>query len=593
MALSACGGAQEQGAATTTAAAASTVAAADVTTAAPATTDEPAASEESTTTAAQATTTEAAPAPATGNADRARVALRYMQYGYTIDNAAAIEADPIINAIEGAVNVDISLEGFSEDYMGNVEMQLTAGIAPDYLVIYDFDKGAKWIQDGALYDIGSLVNADPGRYPILHKMINSPEYKMYNSVYAGDPDKTYAIYSLASGLGWAGPVLYHKDIMEAAGYTEPPKTVEEFVDYAKKTGASGVSGWWPRNNKLDRLDELDMAMFSPKGTSMFAPGTNDPWDGLKPVGDVEGEWKVMTTSEQTRDVVKLMAEMYAVGGIDVGLGVKDDFAEAKPDWQSGRIGAFGHGFSNYIQVRDFVDEAIAAVPGKTWEDYKLGGLLEGAKVYTTPYWMSWFWVIPATCKNPDRVLDFVEFMATDAGQDLLFYGVEGQHYTRSGGDIVFNEDAWLEQGKIYTVEDGRHQSIPFSYLFAGQQYKTHLETNPSWFDAMLNPEIPESPDTPLKEYVTGVIASYQDKTVNLLPPYFAIVTYPTELADTLARLKEITLRYIPAFITGQKDIDAEWPAYAAEYDAAGAATVEAAFNEALGTARDMYSKING
>jgi hypothetical protein len=591
--LSACEGSGGGQAATTTAAPAEATAAADGTAA----TEAPAATEAAATTAApaaaEAAATTAAPAPAGGNADRERVKIRYMQYGYVIDNAAAIEADPIINAVEDAVNVDIALEGFSENYMANVEMQLTAGIAPDIFTAFDFDMADKWIQDGALHDIGAIVNADPARYPILHKIINAPEYKMYNSVHAGSPDSTYAIYSMASSLNWAGPVLYHKDVMEAAGYAEPPKTVGEFVDYAKKAGASGVSGWWPRNNKLGRLVELDMAMFAPQGTTMVAPGDGDPWDGLKPAGDVEGEWKIMTTSDETKAVLKTMAEMYAVGGIDVGLGVKDDFAEAKPDWQSGRIGAFGHGFSNYLQVRDFIDEAIAAAPGKTWEDYKLGGLMEGTKVYTTPYWLGWYWMIPTTCAAPDRVLDFVEFLATDAGQELLFLGVEGLHYTRSGGEIVYDDDAWLEQGRIYTIEDGRHKSVPFTYLFTAQQYQALLETTPGWFDAMLNPIIPEDPDTPLKAYVTGVLDSYRDDAIVILPPYFSIVTYPTEQAETLAKLSEITLRYIPAFITGQKDIDAEWPAYVAEYESAGAAGVEAAFNQALGVAKEVYAQING
>ncbi|MDR1532347.1 MAG: extracellular solute-binding protein [Clostridiales bacterium] len=531
-------------------------------------------------------------APDTPDAGKEHVTIRYAQYGYTIDNTAAIKADPILNAIQAAVNANIELEGFSENYMENIEMQLTAGIAPDYFVVYDFEKAAKWMQDGALYDIGSVINADPARYPILHKIINSSEFQMYNAVYAGDPNKTYAIYSLASGLNWAGATLYHKDLMEAAGYAEPPKTVEEFVDCVTKIGASGVGGWWPRNNKLDRLVEIDMTLFAPKGTSMLAPGDGDPWSGFQPIGsDVEGPWKIMATSEETKEIVKVMAEMYAAGGIDIGLGVKDDFAEAVPDWQSGRIGAFNHGFSNYIQVRDFIDEAIAANPEKTWEDFKLGPLLEGARVYTTPYWMSWFWMVPSNCKNVERVLDFVEFMATDAGQSLLFDGVEGIHHSKVNGEIVYNEDAWLTQGNIYEVPDGRHGSIPFSYLFAGQQYRTNLETNPSWFNAMLNPEIPETPDTPLKEYINGVLDSYRDKVVVQLPAYFSIITYPTELAETLSQLKEITLRNLPAFVTGQRDIDAEWHAYVSEYEAAGAAQVEAAFNQALSTAKEAYSTI--
>ena len=51
------------------------------------------------------------------------------------------------------------------------------------------------------------------------------------------------------------------------------------------------------------------------------------------------------------------------------------------------------------------------------------------------------WAISATAKNPDLVFELLEFMATDEGQIMDRYGVEGLHFTRNGDEIVRTDKA--------------------------------------------------------------------------------------------------------------------------------------------------------
>ena len=44
-------------------------------------------------------------------------------------------------------------------------------------------------------------------------------------------------------------------------------------------------------------------------------------------------------------------------------------------------------------------------------------------------------------------------------------------------------------------------------------------------------------------------------------------------------------------IGGQMDIDAEWPNYVAEYEAAGAAQIEEALNASVKDARETYGNV--
>lgn len=534
-----------------------------------------------------------------GNAGRERVTIVYSQPNNSIANTELVASDPITRAIAEAVNIDLVVDSSTEAYADRMMTELIAGIGPDFFPNWNMERSVQWIEEGLVCDIGAIINAEPERYPILHRMINSPEYRMYNEVYTGDPDKTYAIYALGYGISWAGASLYNRQLLESAGFTEAPTTVEEFVAYANALGAEGISGWWPRNNKLTNLNEIDKTLFAPNGTTLMAPVGGDAWTGFIPVDGpegVEGDWKLMTTSDETKEALKILADMYQNKGVDNGLTTKDDFTDAKNEFALDKIGAFNHGFSSYLQVKGFVDDMFKANPEKTYEDYVLGTVLTGGGglgvTYSAPFWMGYHWFIPDSCDHPDRVLDFVEYLATDEGQNLLFRGIEGQHYTMDGDEIVYNAEAWLEQGKIYDITDGRYRNVMFTYIFNAGQRQLELETSSDWFTASMNPLVPDfEPEIPFKAYVTGVLDSYKENVAGFLPPYFTIISLPAEYSDMRTKMNEITLQYIPAFIAGQKDIDAEWDNYVAEYEKAGAAVLEAAFNEAKDAAKEKYEAL--
>ena len=157
------------------------------------------------------------------------------------------------------------------------------------------------------------------------------------------------------------------------------------------------------------------------------------------------------------------------------------------------------------------------------------------------------------------------------------------------GTITRDAAKWKEVNDIYSVVDDRVQYLWFIYLFAGSQEQIELESATDWYEASTN-LIPYDryPEGPQKEYGTGVLDSYGLDAYGELPAYFTIIPYSDEANEIRTQLADITLRYVPAFIAGQKDIDAEWDAYVAEYEAAGAAQVEQEFNEGIAAAKAAY-----
>lgn len=541
----------------------------------------------------------------TTNQDREKVTIRFSQPNTVLDNTALIEKDVIKLAIENAVNVELVYEsGFKDDYTNGLQTALIGGTAPDLFPNYgEPEKTSKWIKDGVVTDLGVIISADTARYPILNKIINSPEFKMYNEYYAGNADSTYALYAIATSKAFWGPVLYHKGALEKAGLTEPPKTLEEFIDFTNKAATQGTSGWYPRNTNLTSFNEIDPAFFAPNGTTVKPPAGGSAWEGFVPVGGpdaVEGDWKLMTTSEETKALVKQLAAMYKSGALDRGIGTKHDFDVAKVEFFDGKIASAGYAFGNppspYFFIQDW-----QKIPGNEdkdpMEEFALGRLLEGTAAktvnYSAPYWMSYNWFVPDSCQHADRVLDLIEFLASSEGQSLIFDGVEGVTYTKEGDKIVPNAEGWAKEGEIYNITDGRQRYTLFCFFFHGGAQRVDYDKAAGWYEASLESlKVDAMEEGPLKDYLNKVISpEYMDEVSGFLPPYFTIIQFSPEMLEARIQMKEITASYIPAFITGQKDVDKEWDKYVQEYKAAGAEELEKEFNAARAEAKEAFEKI--
>ena len=65
------------------------------------------------------------------------------------------------------------------------------------------------------------------------------------------------------------------------------------------------------------------------------------------------------------------------------------------------------------------------------------------------------WAISSTSKNPDLVFQLLEFMATDKGQLLDRYGIEGVHYTVDNGKYAFTDkksEWWPRFNEVMTYK---------------------------------------------------------------------------------------------------------------------------------------------
>src|SRR5699024_2916733 len=269
----------------------------------------------------------------------------------------------------------------------------------------------------------------PDRSPTLYKIISSDEYKMYNELYTGDPDATYAIYSISAFAdpSFSGVSVYNQAILDEVNGGAVPQTVDEFLAYCEAAGSAGYVGWWPRNDKLTSWDEIDYTLAVPQGTSIQEPTVGANMKGVVLSGELGTDseyWTVSATSEASQAVVRQLRELYLNGGLSSSIGISGDFDDAYADFGTSRIGAVNFGFGYPGQFRDFYKTAWAAANADaTIDDLTVGYSLTSdgsyGPIYQTGTWVNSHYFIPYSCENPERVLDLVEFIASNEGQDLL------------------------------------------------------------------------------------------------------------------------------------------------------------------------------
>ena len=519
---------------------------------------------------------------------RPLVELTLSQFSTDIDKTDEIAKDRIKKLLEEKFNIKITWHsGSDEEYYDKLAVSLSAGTAPDLFHNWgEQERTSKWIADGTIVNMGDIYEKEKDRYPVLGLIFSSPYYKMFNDFYAGDPNKIYAFYSLSYNKYRAGVMVYNgKHLMD--NNLKVPETVDEFINYGKVLKSKGIIPWYFRNTKLTNWNELDKTIFAAEGTTLF---------GM--MQDENGKWYDATISDKTKEAWKLAAGMFKDGIIDPETGTKGDWDTAIDDFVAGKIGACNFGFGNVGQYAWFFkDKFKVKYTDAKPEDMPMGMPLKGsagyAKVYDIPLRVGMNWCIPVSCKYPDRVMDLMNYLVSDEGQDLLFKGIKGVHYTEEGGVIKFNKEEWKKEDEAYGVMDGRCVYPYFRWFANAGQFYVQYEKAGDWVKGTMDAR--DFSDevygkTPEIEYAKPIVSKMLEETYVEMPAYFNIIKYSEEENNTRVKLREIFTKFAAGFLTGQLNVDAEWDNFVKEYKAAGADQLVEAYSLKVEEAKKKFEE---
>uniref|UniRef100_UPI0006D2490E extracellular solute-binding protein n=1 Tax=Clostridium sp. NkU-1 TaxID=1095009 RepID=UPI0006D2490E len=116
-------------------------------------------------------------------------------------------------------NIQVNYQLYTDNYVQAIDMAVQSGELPDILVQQDqmFDK---YVNEGQWANLYDYMDSDMKEY------FKDVIYPGYNEL----DEKLYFIPT----TGTTCRLFYNKEIFERAGITEPPKTLEEVVEYARK-----------------------------------------------------------------------------------------------------------------------------------------------------------------------------------------------------------------------------------------------------------------------------------------------------------------------------------------------------------------------
>jgi len=175
-------------------------------------------------------------------------------------------------------NIQVDYQLYTDNYVQAIDMAVQSGELPDILVQQDqmFDK---YVNEGQWADFYDYMDSEMKEY------FKSVVYPGYNEL----DGKLYFIPT----TGTTCRLFYNKEIFERVGITEPPKTLEEVVEYAKKINTElskeGIYGFAENMKSASSGLQRSMCVGLDRETGMvrgydFVKGEYDftPWaDTLK------------------------------------------------------------------------------------------------------------------------------------------------------------------------------------------------------------------------------------------------------------------------------------------------------------------------
>ncbi|WP_458122636.1 extracellular solute-binding protein [Paenibacillus sp. Z3-2] len=326
----------------------------------------------------------------------------------------------IVQEIEKKTNTDLNITWVSPNSYGDkVNVTLASGDIPDLMLVDDpFSAQVRtMVQQGAFWDLTPYIQD----YPNLSGF---PEESWINTKQADG--KNYGIPRVRPVEG--GPFLFlRKDWLDNVGM-DIPETTDEFYEVLKAFTKNDPDG----NGKDDTIGFTGLVNQNNIGSygaivSAFTQNTGD-WK------EVDGKLVNVNLMPEMRDALEWLSKAYAEGLISEDLAVLKE-SQTKDQLNAGRAG----GAVNTVEAAwepmeanlksnpdaDFLP--LISMNGWTNKDGGFFGMF----------------VIPKTVSEEKlkKLLELMDYGASEEGGTLASYGLEGVHYTEENGIKMATEQA--------------------------------------------------------------------------------------------------------------------------------------------------------
>lgn len=335
-----------------------------------------------------------------------------------------------------------------ETYLEQLNLRIAAGDMPDVFTPWNGIE-TELIENGALLDLTDLL---PEKAPHLWESIPK---EVWDAVKANDPTGENRIYVIPQVLSYGrNGAMIRQDWLDNLGL-DMPTTQEEFVEVLRAFKNDDPNG----NGVADEIATGGRAEARWMG-QLFGQYGIAMWEGYPQWDIYDGEFTYSAVTQNMKDCLKWMSELYAEGLLDSETLLND-----KPAWDgkinSGIVGIWEHLPQEcYIYAENIfngtgVKPKIAILPAISAPGY------EGC--YTKRQ-MNGAALVVANTEDEGKIDNIMKMLDAYGNQDMwmdFYNGVEGMHSEKINGEAVRLPDDLSTQQNLVLVPFNQIATIDF------------------------------------------------------------------------------------------------------------------------------------
>ncbi|WP_234987279.1 extracellular solute-binding protein [Bacillus sinesaloumensis] len=344
------------------------------------------------------------------------ISLRTLALPY-IENSPNINEDELVKKLEELTNTDLDIRLMDHnDYRTKMDLMFASGNIPDVVQgmnnYYSSGQSLEQaVEAGVFMPLDELIEEHG---PNLKKFIPEEVWETHRY----KDGKIYAIPQILSNPARRATFI-RKDLLDKAGL-EIPKTAEETLEVLRAFKEMGVEQPYVARKGLSYSD------------TFFGSFDVQPVFELNESGDPVPKYLDVENMTKALDFYKTM---YDEGLIDREF-LTQESSQYKDIIQSGKGGmwsANANVLNSWEQIlqKSVPDADIAIIPSPVGPDGKGGYVLYSNTLRT--------FLINSEAKNPEKIIQFFDWMVSEEAEEFFTYGIEGTDYTKEAGKINYND----------------------------------------------------------------------------------------------------------------------------------------------------------
>lgn len=482
---------------------------------------------------------------------------------------------PITQKLTEATGVSLQYEGIVGDLFQKWDIWRAGEDYPD-IVRLDALNLQKYMEAGALIPLEELIEEHgpniKEKFGDKFDMLKNEDGHIY-SLYSVNRTEEAPADSMA-------PFVVQLAVLEEAGYPEI-KTLDQLGDLIRsyKSKHPEIEGQQTIGFGAGMESFMVNIMFN--NPTISADGLPD--HGNFYLEDSEVKWNPV--SERSRDYLAfvrglMLEELYDIEAFSMNLeAMKAKMAQGRvlaayaPNWIVGEV-------NNALRADGKEDRMYAHLPLLFDE-----GVQNQSVTITAANPGTHEWAITKNAKNPEKFIQFIDYLFSDEGQILTNWGIEGVHYETVDGIRQVKQE-WLD----------RKAADPDALYNEG--FESETSSKGYWFSVGHGAKLgdgdyatPLTADVVRKGYSASELKALEayglETWSDLLPPATTIQSYvwqiePPEATRAIAqRLDELWRKNIPAIALAktEEDFSAKWAAFVKDAESAGLAEYNAAMTK--------------